>query len=291
MSNPKIGFEFKRMTLSLDAILPIRQLKDPESSITRYSTIRASIREVGVIEPLMVYPQKGNPGYFLIMDGHLRYYALKELKIDTVECLVSTEDESFTYNAKISRLSPIQEHAMIMKAVKNGVTPERIAAALNLNVRDVRNSMNLLDGIHEEAIFLLKEKPICPAAIRILKRVKAVRQIEMAELMVSANTYAKGYVAALLMGTPKDQLANPEKPKTVPGMTSEEIARMEQEMEILERDFKAIEENYGENMLNLTLARGYVKKLLENSKAVRFLTSKHQDVFSEFEAVAATEGL
>jgi hypothetical protein len=180
---------------------------------------------------------------------------------------------------------------MIMKAVKNGVTPERIAAALNLNVRDVRNSMNLLDGIHEEAIFLLKEKPICPAAIRILKRVKAVRQIEMAELMVSANTYAKGYVAALLMGTPKDQLANPEKPKTVPGMTSEEIARMEQEMEILERDFKAIEENYGENMLNLTLARGYVKKLLENSKAVRFLTSKHQDVFSEFEAVAATEGL
>lgn len=291
MSDPKISFKLERLTLSLDVILPIRQLKDPESSITRYSTIRASIREIGVIEPLMVYPQKGRSGYYLLLDGHLRYYALRELKVETVECLISTEDESFTYNAKISRVSPIQEHAMIMKAVKNGVTPERIAAALNLSLKSVRSNMNLLDGIHEEAIYLLKDKQISPSAIRILKHVKAMRQIEIAELMVSTNTYAKPYVSALLLGTPPDQLVNPGKPKKVPGMTPEEIARLEQEMEILERDFKAIEETYGENMLNLTLARGYVKKLLDNSKVVRFLTSKHPDIFTEFETVATTEGL
>ena len=60
---------------------------------------------------------------------------------------------------------------MIVKAVQNGVRPERIAAALNMHVKDVRASMTLLDGIHEEATDLLKDKVISPKAIRLLKKV------------------------------------------------------------------------------------------------------------------------
>jgi ParB/RepB/Spo0J family partition protein len=291
MNQPKIGFEPERIVLPLDRILPVRQIKDPGAKFTRYATIVASIKEVGVIEPLIVYPARGNPGKYLLMDGHLRYYALKDLGIGEAECLIAKEDESFTYNAKINRLSPIQEHAMIMKAIKNGVKPERIAAALNLSVQSVRSNMNLLTGIHSEAIDMLKDKEISPGALRILKRVNAVRQIEMAEMMVSTNNYAKGYVEALFMGTPKDQLANPQAPKKLPGMSVEDIAKMEHEMESLEHDFKAIEDTYGQNVLNLTLARGYVKKLLENARVVRFLSAQQPDIFREFEALAAAERL
>ena len=291
MNLPKIGFEPERIVLRLEQILPVRHIKDPAAKFVRYAAIVASIKEVGVIEPLMVYPAKGNPGNYLLLDGHLRYCALKDLEIAEVECLIAKEDESFTYNAKINRLSPIQEHTMIMKAVKNGVTPERIAAALNLSLQYVRSNMTLLTGIHSEAIDLLKDKQISPGAIRILKRVNAVRQIEMAELMVSMNTYAKGYVEAIFLATPKEQLTDPETPKRVPGMSPEDIAKMEYEMEGLERDFKAIEETYGQNVLNLTLARGYVKKLLENARVVRFLSAQQPDIFSEFEALAAAESL
>jgi ParB/RepB/Spo0J family partition protein len=226
MDHPKIAFEPERMVLPLERILPVRQLKDPGAKIVRYAAIVVSIKEVGVIEPLMVFPEKGQSGRYFIMDGHLRYYALKDLGIGEVECLVAKEDESFTYNARVSRLSPIQEHTMIMKAVKNGVTAERIAAALNLSINYVRSNMNLLTGIHSEAIDLLKDKQISPGAIRILKRVNAVRQIEMAEIMVSSNAYSKGYVEALFMGTPKDQLVNPDKPKKMRGMSAEDIAKL-----------------------------------------------------------------
>ena len=51
-------------------------------------------------------------------------------------------------------------------------------------------------------------------------------------------------------------------------------------MESLERDLKAVEESYGENMLNLTLARGYIKKLIDNAKVVRFLNANYPDIFS-----------
>lgn len=37
-----------------------------------------------------------------------------------------------------------------------------------------------------------------------MKRVTGVRQIEIADLMVSANNFTSGYAEALVLGTPKD---------------------------------------------------------------------------------------
>jgi ParB/RepB/Spo0J family partition protein len=291
MSEMRIGFEMRRVRIALADILPVRHVKDPQDNIKRYRTIRASIKEVGLIEPLVVYPQKGAPGKYLLLDGHLRHYALKDLGRTEAECIIASDDESFTYNARVNRLNPIAEHKMIMKAVNNGVKPEKIAAALNLSEADVKASMTLLDGINEEAADLLKDKAVSPKAIRLMRKVSGVRQIEIAELMVSAGNYTKGYAEALVLGTPKDQLVNPDEPKQKKGMTREEIGKLEAEMETLERDLKAVERSYGDNMLNLTLARGYVKKLLDKARVVRFLNANYPDIFTEFESLAAAETL
>jgi len=60
---------------------------------------------------------------------------------------------------------------------------------------------------------------------------------------------------------------------------------------LLERELKAVEDSYGENMLNLTLARGYIKKLLENAKVARFLSGNFPEILNELEKIAATEGV
>jgi len=197
LNDPKIGFEMRKIRLPLSVILPVRQVKDPEKTIYRYQTIVASIKEVGLIEPLMVHPQKGEAGKYWVLDGHLRLEALKALGETEADCIIANDDESYTFNARISRLAPIQEHKMIVKAVRSGVKPERIAAALNISVKKVRASMKLLDGIHDAAADLLKDKPISPKAIGLLKQVNCVRQIEIAELMVSANNFTSGYAEAL----------------------------------------------------------------------------------------------
>jgi RepB plasmid partitioning protein/ParB-like nuclease domain len=291
VSQAKISFEMRKVRLPLDDILPVRQIKDPTKNINRYKMILISLKEVGLVEPLVVYPKKDLPGKYLLSDGHLRYFALKELGETAADCIIATDDECFTYNARISRLPPIQEHKMIMRAVHNGVRPERVATALNMPIRIVHACMRLLDGIHEDAADLLKDKNISQKAIRLLRRVTGLRQIEIVELMVSTNNYAVGYAEALVLGTPKDQRTDPDEPKAKEGMTTEEIARMEQEMETLEHDLKAVEETYGENMLNLGLARGYIRRLLENAKVVRFLNTNHADILSEFEAIVAAESL
>jgi hypothetical protein len=290
MSEAKIGFEMRKVELPLEAVLPVRNIKNP-LNLKRYRAILSSMREVGMVEPLVVHPQRDKPDTYLLLDGHLRLHGLKALGKTKAECIISTDDESFTYNARINRLPPIQCHKMIVKAIRNGVKPQRIAGALDMPMATVRGLITLLDGINEEAADLLKDKSISPKTIRLFKKVTGLRQIEIAELMVSANNFGVGYAEALIVGTPKDQLVNPAAPKEKAGLTAEEVAKMEREMESLERDFKAVEASYTENLMSLTLARGYIKKLLENTKVARLLKANHADICGEFEMIAGAEGL
>jgi hypothetical protein len=65
----------------------------------------------------------------------------------------------------------------------------------------------------------------------------------------------------------------------------------DREMETLQRDLKAVEQSYGQNVLSLTVARSYVRKLLENPEIKRFLNAQYADVLQEFTALVELESL
>jgi ParB-like chromosome segregation protein Spo0J len=246
---------------------------------------------VGLVEPLVVFPQKGQPGKYMLVNGHMRYYAMKELEMSAPDCVIANDDEGFTYNARISRLPAIQEHKMISRAAKNGASLERIAAALNISPRLVQASLTLLKGIHDEAVELLKDKPIPPKSLRLLKKVTGERQIEIARLMIDANNYFAGYAEGLVLGTRKELLVATDQPKKKKGMTAESIAKMEQEMETLESGMKAITENYKENMFTLQTAHTYIKALLKNTRVAKYLKAKHAEIATEFQNIAVAEAV
>ena len=56
--------------------------------------------------------------------------ALRDLGRSVAPCLVAIDDEAYTYNNRVNRVSTIQEHFMIRRAVERGVSPERLAKAL-----------------------------------------------------------------------------------------------------------------------------------------------------------------
>jgi hypothetical protein len=294
MSTPKkvhVGFEGRSVEIPIDSILPIRQIKPTELSQSKYRAVLASIKAIGLVEPLVVFPNKGTKGAYLLLDGHYRLKGLKELGHTTALCLISLDDDAFTYNDKVNRLSLIQEHRMIMKALDCGVTEEQIAKALSIDIKRISRGKNLLVGLHPEAIQILKDKPISERALHLLKQAKALRQIEMAQLMVSGWNFTFSYARALLVGTTAEQLVKPEQPKKVKGMTAEEIARMEKEMESLERDFRIFQDQFGQNTLHLGAAQRYVRKLLDNAKVKKFLQQRHPELLEELLEIAALEAL
>src|SRR5271156_3622810 len=106
-----------------------------------------------------------------------------------VVCIISTDDEAFTYNKRVNRIAAIQEHKMILKAVERGVPEARIAKALNVDVQSIRRKRHLLDGICTEVAEILKDKHISIHTFTELKKMMPLRQIEAAELMVAMNKY------------------------------------------------------------------------------------------------------
>lgn len=281
-----MAFEPDSVLIRLADILPVKQLSATIKKSRKYQQILASIQEVGIIEPPVVARQEGRQGKFLLLDGHLRIEVLKELEVDEVTCLISTDDEAFTYNKRVNRLATIQEHKMILKAIERGVPEDRIAKALDVDIPSIRRKRRLLDGICPEAAELFKDKH-CPLnTFQSLKKMKPVRQVEVAELMIAMNNFSITYSKALLVATPQDQLVESGKPKSFKGISPEQIARMEKEMASLQREMKLIEESYGPDHLDLVLARGYLVSLLNNSKVVRYLTQNHSEILGEFQRIS-----
>jgi hypothetical protein len=56
-------------------------------------------------------------------------------------------------------------------------------------------------------------------------------------------------------------------------------------------DRKAVEDSYADNVLKLTLARSYIRRLLEHTRVVKFLKANHAEIHAGFESIAAAEAL
>lgn len=288
MTQVQNAFEGTTITLPVERILPTRALSKDIHHSPKYRTILASIREIGVIEPLAVHPENagaGKNGYYILLDGHLRLEALKDLGAAEAVCLVSTDDEGFTYNRRINRLSPIQEHVMILKAIEKGLSPERIAQSLNVNVDRIRERQQLLNGIAPEVVEMLKNRMVSQGVFALLRKMKPMRQIVAAEMMISAGRFTASYARMLLATTRPDQLVEGRKPKPASGVTPEDIARMEREMEKLYQDYKLVEDTLGETILVLVVAKGFMTKLFNNAAIADYLDKHHADIAKELRRV------
>jgi ParB-like chromosome segregation protein Spo0J len=169
------------------------------------NTYVSSINEVGLIEPLSVIQPDRKKSEYLVLDGHLRGLALKELGMSVGPCLLARDDETFSYNYHINRLSTIAEHYMIRRAIDRGVSKERLPRAFNVNLSSINRRINLLEGICPEAIELLQDKQFTRDVTRILRNMKAARQVEAVELMIASNTITVAHAEALLKATPPEQ--------------------------------------------------------------------------------------
>ena len=181
MSNPLLGFVPDPITVPFDKLLPSKKLPLGLDSSKKYLQIKASIESIGLIEPLTIGAADKATGMHVLRDGHIRVHAMKELDFHDAPCLVALDDESYTYNNRVNRLSTIQEHMMIRRAVERGVTPERIANDLKVDISHIQKKLNLLDGICAEAAGLLKDQRFSPNLGAVIRKMKPTRQIECVE--------------------------------------------------------------------------------------------------------------
>ena len=286
----KISFEQRVRIIPLNDILPSKMLSAAVKDSAKYKRIAASVAQLGLIEPLIVARPRSGAQYTLL-DGHVRLSALRDQDSSEARCLVADDDEAFTYNKRVNRLATIQEHYMIVRALERGVSEAKLARVLNLDVGAIRQRRQLLDGISADVAELLKDKPVGMHTFQKLRKMKSIRQLEVAELMVSANNYSVNYAKALLATTKPVDLHRPEDLKKATGLSTEQMARLEREMAAVGNDYKELELSYGDDMLLLVIAAGFVERLLSKPEIERFLDSKHPEFLENFRSIVAATSL
>ena len=285
-----ISFERKVFELPLDTILPLRPMTDRITESKRYARIATSITEVGIIEPLAV-TVAGKNGRHMLLDGHLRLHALRATGAASAPCIVSDDDEAFTYNKRVNRLATVQEHYMITRAIDRGVPARLIAAALGMDEALVARRRTMLDGISADAIEILKDKQVTAVVFDVLRKLKPEKQFAAAEMMAGMNNFTASYARAMLAATRQCDLAKPDQPKKIPGVTPEQMARMERELETLNADFRARDSTFGDDVLELVLSSRYLKRLIGNDKVASYITSRHPEIMSQFQAIVDATSL
>ncbi len=282
----KLGFLSSIHTIPTYCLLPRKQITDFMRLSIKYKRVVTSVKEVGIIEPIVVAPLKGQKDKYMVLDGHVRLEVIQALGLPTVECLISTDDEGLTYNKRVNRLATIQEHFMIVRALRGGASREKLAAALNVNLQHIEERRTLLDGICPEVVDMLKDRIVNAAVFKVLRKMKATRQQAVVELMVSVNNLTKSYAEALLAGSKAADLKSGKKAKQG-GLTAEQVAKMERETDTLQVDFRAVETRYGDDVLNLMIGCGYVAKLLRNAAVERYLVKRDEGMVDQLRQIIA----
>lgn len=284
----KLGFERELITVALDNLVPTKMMRANFKQGKKYNQILTSIKSIGVIEAPAIYRDHVKEGMFLLLDGHLRVEALRDLGHSFVRCLISTDDEAFTYNKRLNRINAAQEHRMVVKALERGASAERIAESLGLDTSTIRRRSKMMNGICPEATELLRDAP-CPMKVfDILRQMKPLRQITAVELMVGQNNFSVALASTVLSTSKPEELVSKKK-KSVNG--AEHLARLERELLSLQTQVKAVEESYGVDNLQLTLAQAYLKKILLNGRIVRWLAQHRAEYLEQFQAIAEVNAL
>ncbi|MCC8977298.1 plasmid partitioning protein RepB C-terminal domain-containing protein [Bradyrhizobium acaciae] len=268
-------------------MLPTKEVTDRVKQSAKYQSIAASINEVGLVEPIVVYRKPDRRNQYLLLDGHLKRMILMERGDTEVECILADDDEAFTYNKRINRIGTVQEHFLILRAIERGISEEKLARALGIKIEAVKHRQSLLRGISDEVANLLMDKPANPVVFDLLRKMKPMRQAEAARLMVSTATYSSAYARALLIATSETDLVRPRRRLPPPIVTSADLALMERELKKAQQDFKTVELAYGADMVNLVIATRYVSTLLGRSRIVDYLDANHPEILREFRSIVA----
>lgn len=111
----------------------------------------ASIREVGVLQPVVVRPLKGKSDKYELIMGERRLRATKELGLESIPAVVKeTADEDMLRDALLenlhrSQLNPLEEASAYQQLLSDfGITQEQLATRIGRSRPQITNTIRLL---------------------------------------------------------------------------------------------------------------------------------------------------
>lgn len=150
-----------------------------------------SIREHGVIQPILVREIEFTPGKYEIVAGERRFRAAEMAGIDEIPVSIMTGDDlevakvALIENVQRKDLNPVEEAmAYRMLVDKFGLTQDQVAAQAGKNRSTVANLLRLLD-LPEEVLVMLRDGSLSAGHARALLMLDdSEKEISLAQRIV-----------------------------------------------------------------------------------------------------------
>lgn len=186
-----------------------------------------SIREQGVLQPILVTPEDG--GRYRIVAGERRWRASRAAGLDAVPCLVRDLDViqqmeiALVENLQREDLNPIEAARGIRSLMQQcGYTQEAVANRLSKSRPAVANLLRLLT-LPEEVMALVEKGALSAGHARVL----AGMEDDAAKLALARETVDKGYSVRQLEALAASRKLEPKKPVPAHRALPAELSELE----------------------------------------------------------------
>ena len=156
--------------IAVDDLIP--SARNIRSRLGDLSGMVASMREVGVLQALLVRPHPTQSGKYVIVGGHRRHAAAKQAGLRAVPCLVRSGDRAderslmIVENAQRQQLDPI-DMARAFDALAKTHTVSEVARMTGFSAATVRARMGLLT-LPEQAQDMVSDGALTLADAQVL---------------------------------------------------------------------------------------------------------------------------
>jgi len=161
-------------TLAVDLIDPNPAQPRRDFAETELAELAASIRERGVIQPVIVRPAPDRPGRFQIVAGERRWRAAQRAQMHDLPAVVRSLDDravlelAIIENVQRTDLNPLEEATGYAQLIeKFAYTQEALARIIGKSRSHLANTLRLLQA-HERVRELLREGKLSAGHARAL---------------------------------------------------------------------------------------------------------------------------
>ncbi len=254
----------------------LRPLNERKPGVKSFRRLMASVRAVGLIEPLCIFKAEDE---YLILDGYLRYLVCVELGVEKLPCLLYKTKEAYSFNKMVNALSPVQEHRMIRKSLET-IDEKTIARSLGINVLGDSGRRHLLSKLSEEAVKAYDATRISRACAECLTFVDHERQGVILKEMFKAGDYTPAFARAMIIRTPAQHRAklrrNSKNPWDQEDVKHELLQRLN-EIEQRYDFYTGLYRQYVADLLKLCI---YIRKLITNDRVRAVIKVKYPDILT-----------
>ena len=266
-------------------LIKLIKTKCREPNPKALAKIRNTIKQVGLLEPLLVSPRKD--GCYNILAGEFCFDVLMEMGMETAPCMVRDDADIYTSNYQVNHLSPFEERRMIKKAMEV-VDGQLIADVFGLKKMVLRLPEVLLNRLHPTIVKAYDKGTITKACAKELAEVVPVRQLEIFAMMQNTKNFGTKFVKKqLLMSPPKKWQSKRQTPPLEENRGRKKSLGTKLQANQAEQD--QLKKLFREYTSALMLTVIHSREIITNKAIEKYLKANMMPIYTEIQSIIESE--